>query len=108
MHHFRTDDRAAAVTAWLGVALFFVVGDVVTTYTGFAVGAVESNPTAAGIVTVAGFVGVIAAKLFVVTFAWVCYRRAEVYRVTLPASLAVAGIVITAWNTAVVAVLLIR
>lgn len=106
MNDLQTDDRAG-VTAWLGVALFFVVGDLATTYTGFAVGAVEAHPTADAVIAAAGIVGVVAAKVFVVAVVWVFYHRARAYPTALPYTLAAYGIVITAWNTAVVTVLLL-
>lgn len=105
--YFDTDERAdAAVTAWLGVFVFFVVGDVVTTTFGLSVGAYESHPVADTVLRTVGVAGMVAAKAFVVGVAWFLYRRAEAYPTAVPLSLAAMGVGITAWNTAVVAVLL--
>ena len=108
MSHEHTDEPGdTTVLAWLAVGLFFVVGDAVTTYTGFFVGAYEANPVADAMLTQAGVVGMAVGKVAAVGVAAVFYRRAQAYPWAVPAALGVMGILIVAWNLAVITVLLV-
>ena len=103
-----SDTRAdLTVLSWVAVALFFVVGDAVTTYAGLSVGAVEAHPVSDVTLTRAGVAGMVAAKIAVVGTAWVFFRRARAYPWAVPAALGAMGVAIVAWNLAVVAVLLV-
>jgi hypothetical protein len=88
---------------WGLSVLFYGVGDTVTTAVGLADGAVaEAGPVAVRVVGHAGIGGLVALKVgfFFASFGlWYVVRTPG--RVAIPLALAVAGVLVTGWNSAV-------
>lgn len=96
------DTPKRAVLAWLAVMLFFVIGDMTTTYAGLAVGATEAHPISNAFVDKGPLVA-LGVKGVAVAVAWACYRTSKPSVAWLiPATIGGIGMLLTAWNLAVV------
>ena len=91
--------------AWLFVAVFFVVGDVVTTVVGLRLpGVVERNPAVVALLGEHGFAAMVALKALVVSVAYLVYRVApHPHAVGIPLGFAAIGVAVTGWNLVVLA-----
>lgn len=89
---------------WFAAIAFFVVADAVTTSVGIGVfGAIEGHPVSTVTLATAGGVGLLAAKGVVIGVAFTFARRSpRKYRAAFPATLAAYGVVVAAWNIAVI------
>lgn len=91
---------------WLVAVVFFVIGDLVTTGVGLtAPGLTEGSPFGAALIHHRGFAGAVGVKLtllfgFLLLWRWL----PRPHCVGIPLGLAVAGVVATGWNLAVLTV----
>lgn len=97
------DDRA--VLLWGAVVLFFVVGDLVTTAVGLSTDvAREAGPLVGVVIERYGLLATVPIKLaFVAAFAVVWKVLPERYATGVPLGMAAVGVVVTAWNAAILA-----
>lgn len=109
--HSRSTRRQALVpsvpvVAWVFAAVFFVVGDLVTTAIGLgALGLAEHNPVIAPFVIRHGLGSIVAIKAFVVGVGYMGYRLLpSAHAVGIPLGFAVVGVGATAWNLTVLGV----
>jgi hypothetical protein len=95
--------------AWSAALATFVIGDAVTTAFGLTlIGVVESHPVSASVLSVAGFGGMVAAKVAVTAVAFAFFRHADRrYRGAIPIALAEVGAAIVGVNVAVIAFVLL-
>lgn len=91
---------------WALAAAMFGVGDVATTTLGLiAFDVVEGNPAAGLILSEAGLVGMVVAKVAVVAILLGIYVESpRDIRFAIPVTLAIMGTVIVGWNIAVITV----
>ncbi|MFB6251344.1 MAG: hypothetical protein ABEI27_06615 [Halobellus sp.] len=89
---------------WQAAIVFFLVGDLVTTFAGFQLRqVVEAGPLAAWVVNSHGATLIIPLKLVVVVAFYGLYRVVpSPHRVGVPLGLAALGFVVTVWNGAVI------
>ena len=94
--------------SWLLVAVFFVLGDVVTTMIGLGLpGVVERNPAVVALLGAHGVAAMIGLKTLVVGVAYLVYRVApHPHAVGIPLGFAVIGVAVTGWNLVVLATVL--
>lgn len=81
--------------------MFFVAGDVITTYAGLyhQHGVVEASYVPSMVLSAYGFGGLIALKLLLVAFAILMYRvSGRPYNVGIPLGIMFWGFIITVWN----------
>jgi hypothetical protein len=100
----RAVDRRDAL-AWTGAVAMFGVGDAVTTMVGLDAGLVEANPAVVAALGHAHptLAALVAAKSTVIVAAAALWKRAVATQAYLiPASLAIMGALVVAWNTALV------
>lgn len=92
---------------WVLAIAFYGVGDLVSTIVGLWLGATEGNPLPAALVDAApGLVGAAVVltvwkALVLAGFVLIARRLRPTYRIIVPVTLAVLGVVVVAWNTAV-------
>lgn len=89
---------------WQAAIVFFLVGDLVTTFVGFQLRqVVEAGPLAAWIVNTHGATLIIPLKLGVVAAFYGVYRVVpRPHNIGVPLGLAALGLVVTIWNGAVI------
>lgn len=89
---------------WQAAIVFFLVGDLVTTFAGFQLRqVVEAGPLAAWIVNTHGTTLIIPLKLGVVAAFYGVYRVVPgPHCIGVPLGLAVLGLLVTIWNGAVI------
>ena len=92
---------------WALTLLFFVVGDILTTAVGLSLGAVELNPLLSPLIEEFVLLAMVPLKLAALVLsygAWLLLSHDHC--VLIPGSLAVIGILVTAWNLRIIMVLL--
>lgn len=89
---------------WQATIVFFVVGDLVTTFAGFQLRqVVEAGPLAAWIVNTHGVMFIVPLKLGVMAAFYGVYCVVPgPHCIGVPLGLAALGLVVTAWNGAVI------
>lgn len=93
-------------TWWCLAGLLFVVGDLGTTALGLhVVGASEAHPVGRTVLASFGILGILGAKALAIITLLVLAPLLDRSRIAAPATLAVMGLGITAWNLVVVCAL---
>lgn len=101
------DLRDAEGPLWGLAVAFYGVGDLVSTVIGLWLGAVEGNPLPAVLVDAASglggvvFVLTVWKALVLIGFVLLARRLGDPHRIAVPGTLAVLGLLIVAWNSAV-------
>lgn len=93
---------------WAVALLAFGLGDTATTAVGLSMGAPEANPILGGVVGAHGLWGIVGLKAGVLAVgagAYALLPRPEA--IGVPAGLAVLGVCVTAWNAAVLVVMVV-
>jgi len=85
---------------WIGVILFFVVGDIATTYIGLSLPFIgEAGPVAAPLYYSYGFGSLILLKVGFTGFMYLLWRQiGSLSRIGIPLGLATVGLFATVWN----------
>ena len=94
---------------WITVLLFFVVGDVLTTYIGLSLPFIgEAAPIAAPLYYSYGFLLLILLKVGFTGGMYLLWRQIDsLSRIGIPLGLALVGLVVTVWNSIVIANILL-
>lgn len=97
--------RERQTLLWGAAVLFYGVGDAVTTVAGLrADAAAEAGPLALFALAGGGVAGFLLAKLLFIGVCFALWRAVRTPgRVAVPLALAVAGVLVTAWNLTVLA-----
>lgn len=82
---------------WIFAIGFFVVGDIITTHVGLALGAIEANPNTKMLVENYGVPGMLAGKTFYFMLAMGSARLLKVRQVAL-LLIGIIGVIICSWN----------
>lgn len=106
----RTSDTLATVRQnrpylWLGAVLFFVGGDIATTSVGLSLGPiVELGPVVKPLISRHGLVAMVALKGAVVGACYCLYCCVpNRHNTGIPLGLAAVGVLVTGWNLALIA-----
>ncbi|NLV11282.1 hypothetical protein GOC74_15245 [Halomicrobium mukohataei] len=91
---------------WLLALVFFGIGDLLTTGVGLTLGSsTEANPVVASLVERYGVAVLLPIKATFFVGTYLVWRALpHPYSTTVPATLALVGVVVTAWNTGILLV----
>lgn len=94
---------------WIGAVLFFAVGDVATTVVGLGFGPfVEAGPVVGPLIDRYGYAAMVALKVAMLGGCYVLYRLVpRPHSAGVPLGLATLGVLVTGWNLALMAVVLV-
>jgi len=94
---------------WVAAVAFFGVGDLTTTTIGLGLaGVVEAGPVVGPAVDRYGIAGIGLMKLLVLGGSYGLWRAVPApHRLGVPLGIAVVGVAVTGWNTAIIAVALV-
>lgn len=89
---------------WQGTIVFFLLGDIATTLTGYHLHTiVEASPFAAWLINAHGLPLIIPVKVAVIAGFYALYRLVpHPHRIGVPLGLCALGFVVTVWNGAVI------
>lgn len=95
---------------WASAMLFFVVGDVVTTSVGLGLDQiVELGPLVGLILARYGIAAMVVVKVAVVGACYLAYCRVpDPHDTGIPLGLAVLGVLVTAWNLALLSMVVVK
>lgn len=93
---------------WITALIFFVAGDMITTYIGLSLPFIgEAGPIAAPLYASYGFVSLITLKAVFTGCMYLLWRQIDsLSRIGIPLGLALVGFVVTLWNGYQIALIL--